>query len=71
MKRVGAILREAILRDTTSAEELEEAIARVQDTNEATTIPEYTEVPGSKEIEAIGDSKIEFLQRGSSRRWRA
>lgn len=62
VKSVGAILREAILRDTTADEELEEALARVQDTNEATTIPEYTIVPGSKEIEPISESKRDILR---------
>src|SRR4029077_18273545 len=46
VKSVGALLREAILRDSTTLEDTQAAIARVQATIEPTTIPDYITVPG-------------------------
>lgn len=62
VKSVGAILREAILRDTTPGEELEETVIRLKETNEPTTIPEYTIVTGEKDVEPLSESKRDILR---------
>ena len=52
VKSVGALLREAILRDSTTLEDTQAAIARVQATNEPTTTPDYITVQAESSAEA-------------------
>lgn len=62
VKSVGALLREAILRDSTTLEDTQAAIARVQATNEPTTTPDYITVPGYKNVEPVSESQSELLE---------
>ena len=48
----GALLREAILRDSTTLEDTQAAIARVQATNEPTTTPDSITVQAESSAEA-------------------
>ena len=58
----GALLREAILRDSTTLEDTQAAIARVQATMEPTTTPDYITVPGYKNVESVSESQSELLE---------
>ena len=58
----GALLREAILRDSTTLEDAQAAIARVQATMEPTTTPDYITVPGYKNVESVSESQSELLE---------
>ena len=51
-KSEGALLREAILRDSTTLEDTQAAIARVQATNEPTTTPDSITVQAESSAEA-------------------
>jgi hypothetical protein len=61
VKSVGALLREAILRDSATLEDTQAAIRRVTTTHEPTLEAEYMEVDGQKFVDPIGPGRQEFL----------
>lgn len=62
VKSVGAMLREAILRDSATVEDTAAAIRRVRATHETTAEPpEYVDVGGSKRIDNISENRMDFL----------
>ena len=61
VKSVGALFREAILRDSVTLEDTQDAIRRVASTYHPTVQPEYIRVEGEKLVEPIGSNRQEFL----------
>jgi hypothetical protein len=61
VKSIGSMLREAILRDSSTLEDTQAAIRRVNATRQATDEPDYMEVSGCKSIDPIGPNRQEFL----------
>ena len=61
VKSAGSLLREIILRDSATLEDTQAAIRRVNATHEPTDSPDYMEVDGFKEVDAIGPTRHEFL----------
>ena len=61
VKSVGALLREAILRDSTTLEETQAAIQRIAATHEPTAQPKYIKVPGRKFVKPISLNRRQFL----------
>jgi len=62
VKTAGSLLREAILRDSTTLEDTQAAIRRVASTARPTVEPEYIEVDGRKYTGEISDNKQAFLR---------
>ena len=61
VKSAGALLREAILRDSTTLEDTQAAIQRVNATMKPTGSPSYETVAGQKSLKEISPRKMEFL----------
>jgi hypothetical protein len=61
VKSAGALLREAILRDSTTLEDTQDAIRRVRATYKPTGEPTYQQVNGFKDVEPISANRQEFL----------
>ena len=61
VKSAGALLREAILRDSTTLEDTQAAIRRVNATMKPTGSPSYETVTGQKSVKEISSRKMEFL----------
>jgi ParB-like nuclease family protein len=60
-KSVGAMFREAILRDSKTLEDTTAAVRRVGATHFPSFEPEYAEIDGSKQIDKISANRKEFL----------
>jgi ParB-like nuclease domain len=61
VKSAGALLREAILRDSTTLEDTQSAIRRVRATYKPTGDPTYQQVNGFKDVAPISANRQEFL----------
>jgi ParB-like nuclease family protein len=61
VKSIGAMLREAILRDSATPEDTAASVRRVRATYAPSFEPEYIEIDGSKQIDNISESKLDFL----------
>jgi ParB/Sulfiredoxin domain len=61
VKSAGALLREAILRDSKTLEDTQAAIRRVTATNKPTSKPRYETVVGEKFVKEVSSRKMEFL----------
>jgi ParB-like nuclease domain len=61
VKSAGALLREAILRDSTTLEDTQAAIRRVNSTMKPTGSPSYERVAGRKSVKEISPRRMEFL----------